>query len=147
MKQLTSHVDIDATPDQVWAVLSDLAGWSDWNPFVVDAAGSAVEGERLTVRIQPPGKKGTTFKPTVTEAVPGAVLEWLGRLGVRGVFDGRHRFALEAMGGGTRFHQSEQFSGILSGLFFRMIGDETLEGFHLMNAALKERVESSNGGA
>lgn len=144
MRQVTSHVDIDATPGQVWAVLEDLDRWSEWNPYVVEASGEVAVGERISVRISPPGRRATTLKPHVTEATPGSVFEWLGHVGLPGIFDGRHRFEFEAIDDGTRFHQSEQFTGVLTSLIVRMIETPTLEGFDAMNAALKERVESAN---
>jgi hypothetical protein len=143
MKQVTRHIDIDATPDQVWAILEDLDRWSEWNPFVIEASGDVRVGARLRVRIQLPGRKPSVFKPRVTEAAPGSVFEWLGRMGIPGVFDGRHRFELEPIDSGTRFHQSERFTGMLAGLLMRFIGGSTLAGFEAMNAALKERAEST----
>lgn len=144
MKEIEAHVDIDAPVAAVWEVLSDLARWHEWNPFIPEAAGIVAEGERMRARIMPPGRKATAFKPTIMKVDPGATFEWLGHLGVPGIFDGRHRFDLEAVDGGTRLRQSERFSGILSGIIHRMIGEATLEGFHLMNAALKARVETAS---
>ena len=82
--------------------------------------------------------------PTVTECEPGRVLAWLGRLGLPGVFDGAHRFALEPVGGGrTRFVQSERFSGVLVPFFRRSLRTHTRAGFEAMNQALAERVRAS----
>ena len=39
MQQLDAHADIDASPEKVWAVLSDLASFPQWNAFIVRAAG------------------------------------------------------------------------------------------------------------
>jgi hypothetical protein len=46
-------------------------------------------------------------------------LVWLGRLGIPGLFDGKHRFFLEEVDENTtRLIQSERFSGILAPFVF-----------------------------
>ena len=146
--ELHSEIDIDATPEAVWQVLTDLDRYSDWNPYIVSAEGLAEVGERLTNRMQPPGGKGMTFKPTVTAAERAATFEWLGRLGLPGIFDGRHRFKLAPNdNGGTVVTQSEQFNGILVRFMRKSLDTATLAGFEAMNTALKTRVEAAAGGA
>ncbi len=144
--ELKTEVDIDASPETVWQVLTDLDGYSDWNPFITEASGDVVVGETLVNRINPPGGRAMTFKPVVTVADPGATFEWLGRLGIPGLFDGRHRFDLTATStGGTRLVHGEQFSGILVRLLRRSLDTQTREGFEAMNSALKIRAEAIGG--
>jgi hypothetical protein len=58
-----------------------------------------------------------------------------------GIFDGEHSLRIEPRaGGGSRFVQSERFSGVLVGLVKGMLA-KTEVGFEQMNAALKARVE------
>ena len=141
MKQLHSEILIQATPAQVWAILTDFDRYADWNPFVVKATGIPEQGQRLSVTMSPPGGRPITLKPHVTEAAAGSVLEWWGHLGVRGILDGRHRFELHQVEAGTRLVQMETFTGVLVPLLARSLDTGTLAGFNLMNAALKSRVE------
>jgi hypothetical protein len=139
---LRTEITIDAPTETVWSILTDLDRYESWNPFVVSSAGTVREGERLINRIQPPGSKPQTFKPTVTEVVPGRTFEWLGHLGFRGLFDGRHRFDLEPTSdGGTRLIHQEFFTGILVPLFRSTLDGKTKNGFEAMNLALKEQAE------
>jgi hypothetical protein len=141
MRQLTSSVDIDASPVMVWRVLTDQEAFADWNPFITRFEGTLTQGSRLDVRIEAPGAQPMTFRPTVTAIEPERHLEWLGRLVVPGLFDGRHRFELtERTDGGTRLVQSETFTGVLVRPFGRMLS-ATLHGFEAMNEALKQRAE------
>ena len=143
---LHTEVEIAAPVDAVWETLTDLASYPDWNPFIVSAEGRVDEGERLTNRLQPPGGKAITFRPVVTVVEPAATLEWLGRLGLPGIFDGRHRFDLApSPNGGTVVVQSEQFHGVLVRLLRRSLDTQTRSGFVAMNDALKERVEAVVG--
>ncbi len=145
--QLTTTIDIDAPPAVVWEILTDLPAYADWNPFIIESSvdtadGRPTTGATMTNRMQPPGGRAVTFKPTVTELDDGRVLEWLGRLLVKGLFDGRHRFELAPLDGGTRLHHAETFTGILVPLFKRSLDGGTLDGFHAFNDALKQRAEA-----
>jgi hypothetical protein len=84
-----------------------------------------------------------TFRPQVTEVVPGGVLEWLGHLGVPGLFDGRHRFELTATPSGTHLVQREEFTGLLVRPLRRSLDGGTRAGFQAMNEALRERVREA----
>ncbi len=89
-----------------------------------------------------------TFSPAIQTFLPNEHLHWKGRfLGVPWLFTGQHHFILHPTETGTRFEQSEYFSGILA-LVFYWIGsnmyETTQRGFGLMNNALKERVEGSS---
>jgi hypothetical protein len=142
--ELHTEIEIDAPIDAVWEVLTDLAAYPDWNPFIVSSEGRADVGERLTNRMHPPGGRAITFKPTVTVVEPGVTFEWLGRMGLPGIFDGRHRFALAASTrGGTRVTQSEQFDGVLVRFMRTSLDTKTVAGFDAMNAALKAHVEAT----
>ncbi len=141
--ELHTEVTIEAPPEVVWQVLVDLDRYRDWNPFVVEAAGTVEVGERLTNRIQPPGGKAMTFKPEVTEVEPHSVFEWLGRLVMPGVFDGRHRFELRpTSSGGAILTHSEYFRGVLVRFMRSSLDTTTRAGFEAMNDALKTRAEA-----
>jgi hypothetical protein len=143
MRELTSSIEIDASPERIWSVLTDFASHGEWNPFIRSFEGEPVVGSRLKVRIAPPGGRAMTFKPTVTVVDPGRELRWLGRLLVPGLFDGEHRFQLEPLDGGrTRFTQSERFTGVLVGLSGKALA-KTERGFEEMNEALERRAELS----
>ncbi len=141
---LTSQIDIDASPQRVWQVLTDLSAYTEWNPFIVRAEGRIEAGSRLTLRMQPVGGRATTVKPRVVEVVDGSVLRWRGTVGVRGLLDADHTFRLVALGGGgTRLHQDEYFHGLLVRLARRSLHQRTLPAFDAMNEALKHRAEAA----
>lgn len=140
---LHTEIEIDAAPARVWGILTDLAGYPDWNPFITSSTGTVTTGAQLTNRLEPPGGRALTFKPTVTEVAEERVIEWLGRLGVPGVFDGRHRFELVPHGEGTRLIQTECFTGMLVPFLRSSLDTRTLAGFRAMNDALKARAETA----
>jgi hypothetical protein len=141
-KQLRTEIDIDATPERVWQVLTDFGSYPQWNPFMTRASGTPVRGERLTIHMQPEGGRAMTFRPTVREAVPQRSLRWLGHLLVPGIFDGEHSFTIEPRaGGGVRMVQQENFKGALVPMLAKSLDRRTLPAFERMNQALKQRAE------
>lgn len=141
--ELRTEIEIDAPIDVVWDVLVDLERHEEWNPFIVSSSGRVAVGERLVNRIVQPGRRAMTFRPTVTEVDPPRTFEWLGRLLVPGLFDGRHRFELRSTPtGGTVLVHSEQFDGVLVRLQRSMVDTTTREGFVAMNEALRARAEA-----
>jgi hypothetical protein len=142
VKTLNTHIDIHAPAGAVWEVLTDLERYAEWNPFIVEAAGKVAVGACLTVRVKPVGGRATAFRPTVTAADPERRFAWLGRLwGVPGLFDGAHRFELQADGDRTRLVQAEDFRGVLVPLFAGSLETGSRAGFEAMNVALARRAE------
>jgi len=141
MRSVEAEVEVSASAERVWDVLTDFGSYERWNPFIVEAAGEAVAGGRLNLRMQLPGGRPMSIHPRITEADRPAVLEWLGSLGVRGLFDGRHRFQVVEHDGSCTVTQSEVFTGILVPLVWRVIGARTSKGFAELNQALKRRAE------
>jgi hypothetical protein len=139
MKRIEETVLVEAPVAAVWAVLTDTAAYPDWNPFITELTGDLVAGGRLVARIAPPGGRSMVFRPTVTVVEKDHRLQWLGHLGVPGVFDGRHTFTLEPVGEETLVVQGEEFSGALVPFTGAMLR-RTQRGFAAMNEALRERV-------
>ena len=139
---INTTIDIDATPQAVWAVLTDFAAYRDWNPFMDRAEGTPEVGAKLVIHMVGNGGRGMTFKPTVLAATPGQELRWLGRLGFGGLFDGEHSFLLTANADGTtHLTHGERFSGILVAAMKSNMKNSHA-GFDAFNSALKQRVET-----
>jgi hypothetical protein len=139
MKTIESTVDIRASPAAVWAVLTDFESYPEWNPFITRAEGAPAAGERLRIHVDPPEGRGMTFRPRVVHADTDERLVWQGKLGISGLFDGRHEFLIEPNDDGTvRFTQREVFTGLLVGLLLDEA--DVRAGFDAMGEALAERV-------
>src|SRR3954453_17134709 len=129
MRHITATVDLDASPERVCAVLADTGRYSAWNPFITSIPGTLAAGEKLDIRIAPPGGKPMSFHPTVTDVQPSLRLAWLGHLGFRGLFDGAHTLTRSARPHGTpQLVQSENFSGVLVGISRKLL-TKTQAGF------------------
>jgi hypothetical protein len=141
MKRIEARVDLPVDPSVVWGQLVNTVSMGSWNPFITSMSGAVHVGERLRVRIAPVGGRPMTFKPRVTVVEPNQRLEWLGTMGIPGLFDGRHSFTLSPLGEGrTRLVQAEAFSGALIPFTGNLLR-KTEAGFEAMNAALLSRLE------
>jgi hypothetical protein len=141
-KELNTEIVIQASPEKVWAILTDFDKYPDWNPFIKSIKGPAKVGRKITVRINPPEAKGLTFTPEVLAFEKNKEFRWQGHLFIPGLFDGEHKFELIQNGsGGTTFKHSETFKGILIPLFKKQLDYNTRKGFEQMNQKLKELAE------
>jgi hypothetical protein len=143
MKELHSEIEINASVERVWDILTDFASYPQWNPFIRSISGELEVGERLEVRLEPPDSRGVTLRPTVLRAEPNRLMRWVGHVLVPGLFDGEHSLVIEQLGENrVRFVQHEAFKGVLVSLLTRSLDNNTLRGFEEMNEALKERAEA-----
>lgn len=138
---IKTEVLIGAPPSRVWSVLMDFGAYPSWNPFILSLSGEQRLGGKLEAVIAPPGHAPQTFRPVVVEFVPQRVFCWRGTLPIPGLFTGEHRFSLDPQGEGTRFTQSEAFSGILVPFVGGVLA-ATEDGFRAMNEKLKARSEN-----
>lgn len=142
-KEITTEILIHAEPAIIWSVLTNFDNYPYWNPFIKSINGVVEVGKKITARIEPPGAKGMTFKPTILAFQTNKELKWIGHLLFPGLFDGEHVFELIDHGNGTTtFIQREKFKGILVPLFKKMLDVNTIKGFEAMNEKLKELAEA-----
>ena len=137
---LQASIQIKATPQQVWAVLTDTAAYPDWNPFIESSRGELRVGATLT-NVMHDATGNTTFTPTVLVVEPGHELRWLGKVGPGGIFDGEHTFTItQVRPGVVLFTQREDFTGVAIPFYEHRLHTDTLPMFKAMNAALAHQV-------
>lgn len=142
MLLLRTAIDINASGERVWRVLTDFGAYREWNPFITSISGEVRPGARLEVRVHAPGGRGITFRPTVLVADQNRELRWVGRLLSPGIFEGEHVFQITPLENGrVRLLQQETFRGFLVPVLRRWLDGQTRAGFEAMNRALKERAE------
>ena len=110
---------IRATPEIVWAILTDARNFPRWNSTVTAIEGEIREGEKL--RIHVPGTD-RTFTPKVTGVVPSERMTWTG--GFAPLFQGVRTFTLRRdHEGATDFAMEERFSGLMLALVKKSLPD------------------------
>lgn len=133
----SGSVDISASPDEVWALLADIARWPTWNPDVEEA--------RLEGELRP----GTTFvwrsgPGTITSVLRsvehGRELGWTGAtMGVHAV----HVWRIEATQRGSRVTTEESWSGwsarFMHKRLERVLRDAVFHGLHTLKTEAEFR--------
>jgi hypothetical protein len=144
-QELSTSIQISASPEEVWNQLVEFESYPEWNSFIKTINGIPEIGEKIEVTIQAPGKSPMNFTPKVLVFEKNKLFVWKGKVLIPGLFDGEHRFEIKDNGDGTTtFIQSEKFSGILIPFFKEMIHVNSKQGFENMNAELRTRVEALN---
>jgi hypothetical protein len=143
MRSLRTEIQIAASPEAVWQVLTDVSAFPEWNPLILEAQGKLEEGGRIAVTLSAGEGRPFRVRPRLLCVTPHRELRWLGRVGLPGIFDGEHIFRIEPGpdGTGARFIHMEYFRGVLVPLLWKRLASETRAGFEAMNQALKARVE------
>jgi len=141
-RELYSEIEIHASPERIWEILSEFQRYPEWNPFIRSVQGTLAVGERITAYLQPPGGFGMKIHPVILNVVPEREFRWTGHLFIRGLFDGEHVFEIQLRGiDHGLFIQHEYFSGLLIPFIVTMLNTNTARGFADMNKALKARAE------
>ena len=141
MKSMSATIQIDALPQAVWAALTDLGRYPEWNPLFRQASGQVSVWNRITLRsVHPANGRLMTVKPTITVAHPETELRWVSSL--PGIISGEHCFTLTPADGGTRLEQSETFRGLLAAFPSKTFARAEAS-FQALNEALKKRAEDA----
>ncbi len=134
------QVDIEASPEQVWAVLTDFPAYPIWNPFIYPVRGTPRPGSLLEVTLHP-GTGPVTYQATVVTAEPNRELSWTGQVLSAGVYTETFTFTIEPLhDGGARLAARETGKGLAPVGWFAGDGDVP-RGLDQMVKALRNRVE------
>lgn len=146
MDDVRAEIEISASPERVWQVLTDFASYSSWNPLITSASGTAKTDALLSLRLQPPQSRAVGLKGRVLNCERHRQLRWQGAAwGLPILLASEQSCTLEPLPDGrTRLVQQGATSGLLRGLLGAS-DDKTRQGLDAMNQALKTRVEG--GGA
>lgn len=121
MKAFSVTKSIHATPEEIWALLTDASGYIRWNNTVERIDGKIAHGERVSVRakINP----GRAFPVKVSEFEPPRRMVWTGGMPL-GLFKGERMFTLKPEANGeVEFSMREEYTGLLAPLIGRSIPD------------------------
>jgi hypothetical protein len=115
--EVTTSIEIAATPENVWAVLADLASYPRWHPVYLSVAGPL--------------------------AVGGTELRWVSKLA--GVTISERIFRLSRAVDGTSMVQSQTYRGLggsRGGRLTYTAIDRIRNAFEAINQAVKQQAEA-----
>jgi hypothetical protein len=121
MKAYEASATIKASPEAIWDVLTDAAGYQTWDSGVERVEGRIAPGERIKVVSK--ANPGRAFPVKVTEFRPGQRMTWSGGMPL-GLFKGVRTFTLSPGDDGTtRFAMREEYTGPMLPLIWRSMPD------------------------
>ena len=145
MKELRTEIEIQATPERVWQIMTDLDKYPEWHPYAT-AMGKVMVGEKVDLALKPatPTEKGMLLHCKVTKAEANHEFRWKYFVGATLLFSGEHIFTIEPIDASRiRFIDREVFNGWLVPLQAKNIDTNTRASFVAMDKALKARAEKA----
>jgi hypothetical protein len=140
MRRFATSVVIHAHPETIWALLTDAAGYKQWNSTVEKIEGRIAANEKLTVFARTAPGRG--FLLQVTEFAPPREMVWTSGMPL-GLFNGARRYTLTPSAqDGVGFAMREEYSGLLAPLITRLIPD-LQPSFEAFAADLKRQAENA----
>lgn len=138
MRTYSASRTIKASPELVWAILTDAAHYPKWEPNTLRIEGRIAEGAQIKVFTK--AKPNRAFPVRVTELDPLRRMVWTGGLPL-GLFKGERTFNLTpGPDDTTEFTTQEVFSGPLLPLIGRSLPD-LQPAFERFAEALKRKAE------
>lgn len=143
--ELKTEIEINASAENVWRIVTDFKRYNEWNPLIVSISGKLELHSKIAVSIKQPGFSTVMkLRPSLIKFETERLFAWKGSLIIPGIFDGSHHFEIRQLEPNTvKFYHYENFSGILVRPFLKMINGNTRQGFENMNIALKNYAEKN----
>lgn len=135
-----TEIEIDATPDQVWAVMTDFDALPEWSSGLQSFDGELRDGSegRIVFRVN------RFFKLDLVRPIKAntKMFGWVGPL-FFGLYADDHEYRVEPLDGGrrTRFIQTDLASGPMGKIIGRLVVAFDKRVFAEFNKQLKARVE------
>ena len=135
-KSVHHEITVDASPDKVWSILSDIKNYPEWNQVITYKEGELAEGSKLILHFTQDADTAYDVPVTVKAMIPQKLLNQAG--GISGVMTYNHRYELEPDNASTKVTIHEDYRGIYVP-FWNPAPVEAAYG--RLNQALKERAE------
>jgi hypothetical protein len=141
--EISTTIEIAATPENVWAVLADLASYPKWHPMYQAVTGQLTAGSTLTITsTHPKSGRTMTAKVKVLTAEPDTELRWASKLLGRTIRE--REFRLSSTADGTSLVQAGTYSGLGGGRGRAMVQvlGRVQDTFTTINEAIKQQAEA-----
>lgn len=142
LHEVRTEIDIAAPPEKVWAIISDIDAWQEWNPIINASKGVAAEGYTLSITmVGKDGVDGPKYFPTIKHFEEPKYFHWQAEMITSAIMTNDKVFELEAIPSGTRLVHKELFTGMMVPIFCNKFDENVPPMLNSMNQALKELAE------
>jgi hypothetical protein len=144
---ISAQVEIEAPPDRVWQILTDLERYHEWNPFTPRVESSLMVGDPVTLQVRMRRDRELIQVERMTACEDQRELSWGLQMVAPIVLATNRRQLLEPLAGGrTRYTTANEFRGALVPLVMLLYRRDMQRGFSEAAKALKLRAELSQQG-
>lgn len=141
--KIEERIGVQASPERVWEVLSDLEGWKDWNPLNPKVEGRLAIGAELTVEQRWPGQGVDVVKARVLDWIPQEQIHWRTSMARGWVWTVRY-LEIEPLGpNNCLFSCGELFGGLLGGFVAKRMRPSIRQGLKSLCEALRVEAEKA----
>ncbi len=138
--EVRAEAEIDGSPELVWAVLTDLALYPVWNPFLSPVEGELRPGSPLQVTMHA-GALVSRYQATVLQVERNRLLSWSAQVLSSGVYDTTYSFTIEPVREGRVRLVSRETRRGLAPVLEWLLGSAIQGGLDVMTRSARNRVE------
>ncbi len=136
------EIEIDAAAETVWEVISDVATYPEWNPFVLSCQTSLKPGAPINMKVRL-GKGTQTANEILDEVTPGRGFSYRMKPPPLGALRSYRSHDIEPTDLRRCVYRSHfELTGWLSPLVAALMGSKLQAGFDGMSKGIKTRAES-----
>jgi hypothetical protein len=138
-----TEFEVNASDDEVWAVLVDFEHYADWNPSVPSISGDVREGSTVSLTLVLPGRPNLNVRAVLQEVTRNRRLTWRGHLGADRLFTGYREFAIDPLAQSkVRVTHVEDLQGWIAPAFEALMGSSVQDHHDAFNESLRNRAEA-----
>lgn len=143
MQTIVTEIEIQAPPEKVWSILTDIDKWQDWNPTINASQGKASVGATvaITMMSKEAGKDGPKYNPEFIKLEEHKYFHWRAHMMAGFIFTNDKIIELEKTDSGTKVTHKETFKGAMAALMKGQMDKGVPPILKMMNKALKELAE------
>ena len=137
------ELEIEASIDTVWQVITDFSKYSEWNPFIVDCSCDLQVGNSIEMKVSMmEGRKPLRQTEYVSEVESGKHFSYVSPKRPTFLLRSYRSHTLTALTTGKTLYQSHfELHGWLKPLIKLIMGKSLLHGFDGMSKAIVRRSE------
>ena len=141
--KIEHRIGVQAPAEPIWALISNINGWSSWNPLYPQAKGEVQFGAKLELTVAIPGEASREIRPTVQDWTPNEQIIWtLSLLG--GLIRSTRYIEIETLeNGNVIFSNGEIFEGRLQWLIGKKRQRAIKAAFATFGETVRDRAEAA----
>lgn len=134
--------DMDAPPEVVWEVITDLDRYGQWNPFVHECRSTLKPGDPIHMLVQI-GSGTRRQEEVMRDYREGEGFAYCMKPVPFGVLSSFRSHKIEALDGGrSRYHSHFELNGWLAPVVRGILGSKLDAGFGGMSRGVRDRAEA-----